>query len=90
MKPNLSIRGFQIYEKFLDDDAQRALTAELRALIVTTPMVQPVLAGGRRMSVRMTSLGKLGWVADAAGYKYQSHHPNGQPWPAIPPSVLNI
>lgn len=42
------------------------------------------------MSVRMTSAGRLGWVTDRAGYRYQAQHPNGQAWPPIPHSVLGV
>lgn len=90
MRPNLSLRGFQIYEQFLNLEAQQALAAELRDAIADTPMIQPVLAGGRKMSVRMTSLGRKGWVADKTGYRYADTHPNGTPWPAIPERVQTI
>ncbi len=43
------------------------------------------------MSVRMTNLGELGWVADRAGYRYQARHPEtGKPWPAMPASLLTL
>ncbi|MEM9582318.1 MAG: alpha-ketoglutarate-dependent dioxygenase AlkB [Pseudomonadota bacterium] len=86
----MTIRGFDIYDGLLDRDAQVALIAELRALISETPMVQPVLPSGRKMSVRMTSLGRLGWVTDRKGYRYQATHPNGRPWPEIPHRILHI
>lgn len=41
--------------------------------------------GGHIMSVAMTSCGRLGWVSDARGYRYQSTDPTtGKPWPAMP------
>ena len=44
---------------------------------------------GRPFSVRMTSLGVLGWVSDQKGYRYQDKHPmTGENWPLIPP-ILN-
>jgi len=42
------------------------------------------------MSVRMTSFGRVGWLADQTGYRYATHHPNGTPWPDIPAEVLAI
>jgi alkylated DNA repair protein (DNA oxidative demethylase) len=49
------------------------------------PPYRPRTPGGKPMSVAMTNLGPLGWVTDAAGYRYQSTHPlTGAPWPPIP------
>ena len=45
---------------------------------------------GRRMSVRMTSAGKYGWVSDRKGYRYAVRHPSGAGWPPIPERVLDI
>jgi alkylated DNA repair protein (DNA oxidative demethylase) len=41
------------------------------------------------MSVKMTNCGRLGWMTDEAGYRYQPTHPQtGAPWPAIPEDLL--
>jgi alkylated DNA repair protein (DNA oxidative demethylase) len=41
------------------------------------------------MSVRMTNCGTLGWMTDAAGYRYQPTHPQtGRPWPPIPAMLM--
>lgn len=41
------------------------------------------------MSVRMTNCGRLGWMTDEGGYRYQSTHPcTGAPWPPIPDCLL--
>ncbi len=46
---------------------------------------------GRPFTVRMSNLGTLGWVSDRAGYRYQATHPEtGEPWPAIPPMVMDV
>ena len=90
MTPDLNIRGFRIYERFLSVDAQQQLVSILRAAAAKTPPFQPVLPSGKRMSVRMTSFGRLGWLADMNGYRYATHHPNGTSWPAIPDEVLAI
>ena len=61
-----------------------ALAATLSVLDVAPPrrMTTP---GGRPMSVAMTSCGRLGWVSDAAGYRYVAVDPmTGRPWPAMP------
>lgn len=44
---------------------------------------------GKPFSVRMTNCGRLGWVSDQTGYRYQPTHPEtGAPWPAIPEMIL--
>ena len=90
MTPNLTIRGFYIFEGFLSPSDQQDLVHELRELSLKTPMFQPVTPSGKKMSVRMTSLGSKGWITDRQGYRYEPLHPNGRPWPVIPESVLSI
>jgi len=44
---------------------------------------------GAPFSVRMTNCGVLGWVSDAAGYRYQATYPvTGRPWPPMPAMLL--
>ena len=43
------------------------------------------------MSVEMTSLGPLGWITDASGYRYSPVHPGtGQAWPPMPQALLDL
>jgi DNA oxidative demethylase len=75
---------------YLDEKAQRALLAELRAVIEAAPLFVPRMPRtGRPFSVKMTNCGPLGWVSDKAGYRYQPTHPDtGAPWPPMPDMVL--
>jgi alkylated DNA repair protein (DNA oxidative demethylase) len=86
------VPGCVWYPGYLDTDAQQALVATLRVLIAEAPLFQPVMPRtGKPFSVRMTNLGRLGWVSDVAGYRYQPLHPvTGRPWPPIPAEVLAI
>ena len=84
------IRGFALHDGLLDTAAQAAMVADIRAVVAAAPLYVPVTPGGRQMSVRMTAAGRLGWVTDRGGYRYQPMHPSGMPWPAIPESVLAI
>lgn len=89
-KPDLEIRGFLVFEQFLDPAAQRRMVADLREVARQAPFFSPQTPYGKPMSVRMTSAGRLGWFADRKGYRYVPQHPEGQPWPAIPASVRAV
>lgn len=86
----VEIRGLRYFPGLLDPDAQQSLVADLRKVVAAAPLYAPVTPGGRPMTVRMTSAGRLGWITDARGYRYEPRHPAGQPWPAIPPDVLAL
>ncbi len=92
MHPSLpqSIRGFALYDGLLSGAAQTAMVADLRGVVAAAPFYVPVTPGGRKMSVRMTCAGRLGWVTDRGGYRYQPLHPEGIAWPAIPESILAV
>jgi len=85
--------GLRFLPAFLNHSQQRVLAKTLAMAIAAAPFFTPVMPGtGRPFSVRMTNLGKLGWVSDrAGGYRYQATHPEtGKPWPDIPEMVLEI
>lgn len=84
--------GLSHFPAMLDQPAQEALVANLRAIVHEAPLFQPVMPkSGRPFSVRMTNMGSLGWVSDRAGYRYQATHPvTGRPWPPIPALLLQI
>ena len=78
------LRGFALAEEalLLQEVARVAQTAAFRHLI--TP-------GGYTMSVAMTNCGRVGWVSDRTGYRYDPVDPNtGVPWPAMPEAFLEI
>jgi alkylated DNA repair protein (DNA oxidative demethylase) len=83
--------GFRLLPEALDAAAQEALAAAVLAAVEDAPLYRPVTPGGKPMSVMMTNLGPLGWVTDAAGYRYEAAHPlTGRPWPPIPPVLLDL
>jgi alkylated DNA repair protein (DNA oxidative demethylase) len=88
----MQMDGLKIFPEFLDREAQIALVADLRKLVRRCPFYTPVMPGnGKPMSVRMTNLGDIGWVADRSGYRYQQNHPQtGNRWPAIPEQLINL
>lgn len=90
LQPSLNLRGFDIFQGFVPEADQPALVDDLREVIRQAPLTTPITPSGKTMSVRMTSAGRLGWVSDRQGYRYQDHHPNGHPWPPIPASILDL
>jgi DNA oxidative demethylase len=85
--------GIRHLPGYLDRAAQEALIEHIRAVVSEAPLFVPAMPNtGKPMSVRMTNCGPLGWVTDKQrGYRYQSTHPvTGQPWPAIPASLLAL
>src|SRR5262245_39624330 len=78
------LRGFAAAEeRLLVEEAERiARAAAFRHLV--TP-------GGYTMSVAMTNCGRVGWVSDRTGYRYDPRDPQtGVPWPSMPDAFLNI
>ena len=84
--------GLNYLPSFLDRPAQEALARTLAAALAEAPLYTPLMPrSGRPFTVRMSNLGKLGWVSDRTGYRYQGQHPEtGKPWPAIPAQVMDI
>ncbi|WP_395542618.1 alpha-ketoglutarate-dependent dioxygenase AlkB family protein [Neotabrizicola sp. sgz301269] len=90
MESAYEIKGVRLWPGWLDRPAQEAMVADIRAVVAAAPLVAPVTPGGRQMSVRMTAAGRLGWVTDRKGYRYDPQHPQGTDWPPIPASVLAV
>ncbi len=86
----LEIQGFKVFRGALDRDRQAAMAEDIRAVAGAAPPFSPLTPWGKPMSVRMTSAGRFGWYADRRGYRYVPEHPDGQPWPPIPGSVLAV
>jgi DNA oxidative demethylase len=84
------LRGLELRPGYLDRAGQEALLAAIREAIRQAPLYTPTMPRtGQPFSVRMTNCGPLGWVSDAAGYRYQPTHPmTGEPWPPIPELAL--
>lgn len=78
------LRGFAAAraEQLLEDVARVAQAAPFRHLTVS---------GGHTMSVAMTNCGRVGWVSDRMGYRYDAVDPDsGQHWPEMPASFVEL
>jgi len=85
------LEGFRYWPGALGPLDQTRLLEQVRAVVAQAPFYRPRTPGGRSLSVQMTNCGPLGWVTDRAGYRYQPLHPvTEQPWPAIPPMLLDL
>jgi alkylated DNA repair protein (DNA oxidative demethylase) len=83
--------GLTYYPDYLDRPEQECLLEAVRSVTRAAPLFTPRMPRtGKPFSVRMTNCGRLGWVADEGGYRYQPTHPDtGTPWPAMPAMVLD-
>ena len=76
--------GATILRRFCEPIA-RELVAAVAEITAASPFRNMVTPGGYTMSVAMTNCGRLGWVTDRRGYRYDPIDPNTQaPWPPLP------
>jgi len=63
----------------------------LQQHLAAHPAQQMMTPMGYLMSVATSSMGHWGWVGRSQGYGYLAYDPvTGQPWPAIPPVILQL
>jgi alkylated DNA repair protein (DNA oxidative demethylase) len=73
------LRGFAL-------PVEADVIAALRVIAGSAPFRHMMTPGGHRMSVAMTNCGRVGWVTDRTGYRYDTNDPEaGTPWPPMPP-----
>jgi len=82
--------GATILRGFAEPSA-RALVDVIAKITAASPFRNMVTPGGYTMSVAMTNCGRLGWVTDRRGYRYDPLDPlSGEPWPALPPIYRDL
>jgi DNA oxidative demethylase len=68
-----------------------ALVEEVGRIAEAAPFRHLVTPGGHTMSVAMTNCGRVGWVSDRKGYRYDATDPDsGERWPAMPGVLLEV
>lgn len=87
--PALARFGFWHLGGLLSRDEAVELADLARWVCAEAPLARPAMKTGQPLRVRVTSLGDVGWWADAAGgYRYVDRHPvTGRPWPKIPTAL---
>jgi len=67
------------------------LVDEVGRVARAAPFRHLVTPGGYTMSVAMTNCGRVGWVSDRHGYRYDPLDPDtATPWPPIPAPFLGL
>ena len=68
-----------------------ALLEQVARIAEAAPFRHLVVPGGHTMSVAMTNCGRVGWVSDRSGYRYDPVDPDsGKPWPPMPAAFLDL
>jgi DNA oxidative demethylase len=68
-----------------------ALLEEVARIAEAAPFRHLVTPGGYTMSVAMTNCGRVGWVSDRRGYRYDPVDPDtGARWPAMPDKFRDL
>lgn len=71
--------------------AAAALIEAVGRIAEAAPFRHLVTPGGYTMSVAMTNCGRVGWVSDRTGYRYDPVDPDtGLHWPPMPPEFLEL
>jgi alkylated DNA repair protein (DNA oxidative demethylase) len=82
--------GAVLLRGFASDEAA-ALVEEVERIAQAAPFRHLITPGGYRMSVAMTNCGRVGWVSDRTGYRYDPIDPEtGLAWPAMPEAFVAL
>jgi alkylated DNA repair protein (DNA oxidative demethylase) len=82
--------GAVLLRGFAAQDAA-ALVEEVHRVAAAAPFRHLVVPGGHTMSVAMTNCGRVGWVSDRKGYRYDPVDPDtGAQWPPLPHCFLDL
>ena len=84
--------GVFLWREKFSATQQKNLLDDVMARLEQAPLYRPVMPDtGKPFSVEESNFGKLGWVSDKSGYRYQPIHPvTGAAWPAIPQPLLDL
>jgi alkylated DNA repair protein (DNA oxidative demethylase) len=70
---------------------EQALLAAIDEISSAAPPRRMLTPRGQQMSVAMTNCGRVGWVTDRKGYRYDPLDPEtGRPWPPLPACFAEV
>jgi DNA oxidative demethylase len=79
-----------ILRRFAEPSA-KALIETIADITAASPFRNMVTPGGYTMSVAMTNCGRLGWVTDRTGYRFDTIDPaTRKAWPPLPASFHDL
>lgn len=82
--------GAVLLRRFAEAEAA-ALVEAIGEVARVAPFRHLVTPGGYTMSVAMTNCGRVGWVSDRRGYRYDATDPDtGTPWPEMPAAFMRL
>jgi DNA oxidative demethylase len=82
--------GAVILRGFASAEA-KVLLEQVARVAEMSPFRHLIVPGGHTMSVAMTNCGRVGWVSDRTGYRYDPIDPDtGAHWPAMPAAFLDL
>jgi alkylated DNA repair protein (DNA oxidative demethylase) len=82
--------GAVLLRRFVEAESSQLLQ-EIERISQAAAFRHLITPGGYTMSVAMTNCGRLGWVSERSGYRYDALDPDaGIPWPAMPPVFLDV
>lgn len=82
--------GALVLRGFVEDLAPELLR-DVERIAAVAPFRHLTVPGGYTMSVGMTNCGRVGWVSDRTGYRYDPRDPGtGLPWPEMPERFVSV
>ena len=73
------------------NNEDKAVMQAVQKILAAASLRHMFTPGGHRMSVAMSNCGRVGWVTDRSGYRYDAIDPEtDRPWPAMPDAFHDI
>jgi alkylated DNA repair protein (DNA oxidative demethylase) len=78
-------------QQYLSKSQQQEILQHCREIGKKSPLFSPTMKNGSPFNYQMTNCGKVGWISDQNGYRYDDKHPvTNKPWQPIPGVIRNL